>query len=58
VLTKFKSQLNRIIIGFSCKTHAIHNCAKTAFDSMPVDIEAHVTKSLCIFTYTSFVKNT
>jgi hypothetical protein len=48
VLTKIKSQLNRNIIGFGCNAYIIHNCAKAAADSMPVDIEVFVTK---IFGY-------
>jgi hypothetical protein len=48
VLTEIKSQLNRNIIGFGCNSRIIHNWAKTAFDSMPVDIEVPVKK---IFGY-------
>jgi hypothetical protein len=48
VLTKIKSQLNRNIIGFGCHMHINHNCTKTAFDSMLVDIEVLVKK---IFGY-------
>jgi hypothetical protein len=56
VLTKIKSQLNRNIIGFVCNAHIIHNCIKTAFDSMPVDIEVLVTKIFGYFhIYTRFV---
>jgi hypothetical protein len=44
VLIKIKSQLDRNIIGFSCNIHIIYNCAKTAFDPMPVYIEELVTK--------------
>jgi hypothetical protein len=48
VLTKIKAQLSRNIIGFACNAHIIHNCTKTAFDIMPVDIKVLVTK---IFVY-------
>jgi hypothetical protein len=48
VLTKIKPPLNGKVIGFGCNSHIIHNYAKTAFDSMPVDIEVPVTK---IFGY-------
>jgi hypothetical protein len=48
MLTKMKSQLKRNITGYGCNAHNIHNCAKTAFDSMRADIEALVTK---IFVY-------
>jgi hypothetical protein len=44
VLTKMKSKLNRNINDFGCSDHIIHNCPKTASDSMPVDIEVLVTK--------------
>ena len=47
-ITKIKSELNRNIIGLGCNAHIIHNCAKAAFDSMPIDIEVLVTK---IFGY-------
>jgi hypothetical protein len=49
-VTKIKSQLNRNIIGFGCNAHIIHNCAKTALDSMPVYIELFVTK-ICGYFY-------
>jgi hypothetical protein len=47
MLTKITSKLNRNIIGFGCNAHTciIHNFAKRAFDSMPVDIRVLVTKS-------------
>lgn len=48
VITKLKTQLNRNIIGLGCNAHIVHNCAKAAFDSMPIDIEVLVTK---IFGY-------
>jgi hypothetical protein len=44
VLTNIKFQLNRNITGFDCNVHIIHNCSKTAFDSMPLDIKVPVTK--------------
>jgi hypothetical protein len=46
VLTKIKSQVNINIIGFGRSAHIIYNCAKPAFDSMPVDIEIYVMKIL------------
>jgi hypothetical protein len=52
VLTKIKSEINRNIIGFRCN---VHNCAKAAFDSMPVDVEVLVMKIFGIFTYTQFL---
>jgi hypothetical protein len=51
--TKIKSQLNRNIIGLGCNAHIIHNCAKTAFDSISVGIEALVLK---IFVYLHIYK--
>jgi hypothetical protein len=54
---KSKSQLSIKKIGFGCNAHIIPNCAKTASDSMPVDIEVLLRKSLGIFTYTRLVQN-
>jgi hypothetical protein len=48
VLIEINFQLNRNIIGFGCSAHIIHNCTKTAFDSVPVNNEVLVTK---IFGY-------
>jgi hypothetical protein len=39
VSTTMKSQLNRNLIGIGCNADIIQNCSRTAFDSMPVDIE-------------------
>jgi hypothetical protein len=39
-----KSQLNRNIIGIGFNAHIIHNCTKTDFYSMSVDIKVTVTK--------------
>jgi hypothetical protein len=44
VLTQIMSQLNKNIIGFGCNVLIIHNCTKTAFDYIPVDIKVLVTK--------------
>jgi hypothetical protein len=44
VLTQIKSQLNESITGFGCNVFIIHNCTKTAFDYMPVDIKVLVMK--------------
>jgi hypothetical protein len=53
VLTKIKSQLNRRIIVSGCNANIFHNCAKTAFDSMPVDIEVLVTK-ICGYFHVTY----
>jgi hypothetical protein len=49
VSTKRKSQLSINILRFRCTVHIIHNCVKTAFDSVTVDIEVLVTKTLGYF---------
>jgi hypothetical protein len=51
-ICKIKSQLNINIINFGCN---VHNCDKTAFDSMPVDMEVLVMK-ISVFSYTVCVE--
>jgi hypothetical protein len=57
VLTKMTSQLNINTITFGCNEDIIHNWAKTAFDSMPVDNEVLVTNIFVYLQYTWFMWN-
>jgi hypothetical protein len=55
LLAKMKSVLNRNIIDFGFSAD-IQNCPKTAFGSMPIDIEVLVTKIFEYFHNTRFVE--
>lgn len=48
VHTKVKMSLRREVIGLGCPAHIVHNCAQTARDTIPVDVESTLSK---IFGY-------
>jgi hypothetical protein len=57
MVLKFKFQSNGKVIYFCCIAHIIHNCAKTAFESMPADTEVLITKFLmCFHMYTVHIE--
>ena len=48
IFFRLKTQLGKELIGIGCAAHVVHNCAKTASDTLPVDVEVIVNK---IFSY-------
>lgn len=48
VHTKVRRALQREVLGLGCPAHIVHNCARTALDTIPVDVEYILNK---IFGY-------
>lgn len=52
---QIKTSLKSEVIGLGFPAHIVHNCARTAKDTIPVNIERILIKSLNIFIYSRFV---